>query len=312
MLWGVLLKRAMWVLDFVIVTIVAIVGSKVLSDKVGQYAKFPAVETASLTGPSGRVRDIPPESHFELIAKTTLFGPSPDAVEEVEEPEEEVTTTEETQLNLELTGIYYPRVAIIFNREGGEHIQKAYLEGDEIVEKPQVVLAEVLQDHVLIRLDDRTERLSLWTDMDMSLPGSSGRALAGNRGVRPVMGPRGVRTQPPIQRPGPGRPISVNMAEVMKEAQQEDVQEILRQIRPEVVREGGRPIGLKVTQLKDHPLFRKIGVQEGDIFTSVNGQPIDSFQKAYEMAQRYQNARSLRIGIIRDKRRQFLTYNIAR
>ena len=99
----------------------------------------------------------------------------------------------------------------------------------------------------------------------------------------------------------------VSMKDLMKEASDNDeLQDVMRKIKATVHKENGRTVGLKVTNLQNHEVFRKLGVREGDVFTTVNGLKLDSLPKAYELARKFENSRSLRIGIIRNNRPHFI------
>ena len=57
------------------------------------------------------------------------------------------------------------------------------------------------------------------------------------------------------------------------------------------------------------PLAKQLGLENGDVLQTVNNEKIDSEQKVLEMVQKYQDAGSFRIGIMRNGKQKIITYN---
>lgn len=73
-------------------------------------------------------------------------------------------------------------------------------------------------------------------------------------------------------------------------------------------RTNGNVLGITAAGIGEFPLAQRLGVQEDDILQTVNNEKLDSGDKIMEMMQKYQNASSLRIGILRDGKPKVITY----
>lgn len=57
--------------------------------------------------------------------------------------------------------------------------------------------------------------------------------------------------------------------------------------------------GLKIKGVREGDIVSRAGIQEGDVIREINGQPVDSYQKALQVAGKAKNADELRIRILR-------------
>jgi len=57
--------------------------------------------------------------------------------------------------------------------------------------------------------------------------------------------------------------------------------------------ENGAMVGIELTKIKDDSLYQKVGLQDGDILTSVNGVPIDNPAATAEVLRNLQSAQEL-------------------
>ena len=72
---------------------------------------------------------------------------------------------------------------------------------------------------------------------------------------------------------------------------------------------GGKIAGIELKELKD-PVFRELGVQPGDVIQHVNGMRITDIDSAMRVYQRYNNARLVRVGILRNGKPMSLVFRL--
>lgn len=91
----------------------------------------------------------------------------------------------------------------------------------------------------------------------------------------------GFGNEPAIQRAGNN--FSVSRSDVKD--QLNNYQSLLKTARaiPYTDPATGEPIGFKITQLQPGSLFQKLGLQPGDVIKGVNGEPMNSLNKALEV-----------------------------
>lgn len=273
------------------------------------------IETANL------VRTPRDRASYESLVASGLFGaagrwdpnaeqPPPPEPETIDVPEE----IEESTLNLVLKGTIALEpgdpfsVAFIENTEKRDR-PRSYLLGHEVVEN--VFLETVYQREVILlnkrSAPARRERLR----MEESKP-----SQAGDRGGAQQLA--AMRPAPPVRPGAPPRPsppdspierMTVNRAELMQEVF--DNYATLSRLTPEIAHdEEGNILGLTAQGIGQQPMAQKLGFQENDIVQTINNERIDSEDRILEIMEKYQNATSFRIGILRNGRPHVLTYRI--
>lgn len=86
--------------------------------------------------------------------------------------------------------------------------------------------------------------------------------------------------------------------------------DLMTKVKPELVRdENGKVSGITAADISDVPLAQQLSLENGDVLQTVNNEKIDSEQKILEMVQKYQDAGSFRIGIMRNGKQKIITYN---
>lgn len=85
---------------------------------------------------------------------------------------------------------------------------------------------------------------------------------------------------------------------------------LVSRVKPELYRNADGTVGgITARGLAEVPLARQLGLEEGDVLQSVNNERIDSQQKVLEMIQKYQNAGSFSVGILRNGKQKTISYN---
>jgi type II secretory pathway component PulC len=86
--------------------------------------------------------------------------------------------------------------------------------------------------------------------------------------------------------------------------------DLVTKVKPELYRDAsGKVAGITAADIAEVPLAKQLGLENGDVLQTVNNEKIDSEQKVMEMVQKYQDAGSFRIGIMRNGKQKIITYN---
>ncbi len=238
-------------------------------------------------------------AYQDLISKK-LFGPAGDF--ETPKPGDAPPTPPageitETELNLRLLGTVALRPddpfasAIIEDQD--QRITKGYTVGQDVTDK--VKLVKVFPREVLIlnarKNPAKEERLS----MDEKEEGEAAPSPAG-----PAMP---VRAEPTEK-------VNLSREEFVNDLYT-NYSDLVTKVKPEMYRDpSGKIAGVTAANISQVPLAGKLGLQDGDVLQTVNNEQIDSEQKIMEMVQKYRNANSFRIGILRGGQTKVITYSL--
>lgn len=74
--------------------------------------------------------------------------------------------------------------------------------------------------------------------------------------------------------------------------------------------EGGEPVGFKLFSIRPNSLYSKIGIQNGDVITRINGYEINSPDKALEVYQKLKDSKSINVDLKRRGKPLTLEYGI--
>ena len=90
-----------------------------------------------------------------------------------------------------------------------------------------------------------------------------------------------------------------------------DLQNVLQQAAMVPVRgPGGEVTGFRFVNIQNDSIYTKLGLQVGDVIKKINGEPIDSPQKALELYGALKGASTISVTSERDGREQTTDYNI--
>jgi len=76
--------------------------------------------------------------------------------------------------------------------------------------------------------------------------------------------------------------------------------ELMKRVQVVPVLDGGKLSGVRLSTGADVALLNQIGLQPGDIVTSVNGTPIDSIERGQQIMSSLGNASSVRVTVLRE------------
>lgn len=219
----------------------------------------------------------------------------------------------DTELQLQLRGVIgssdEPSARAII--ADGEN-QEIYAIGDELPVGREVTLAKVLGTRVILNNDGRYESLWLYPD------GEDGPDLAS-------VGRGASRNDPPARSPEPrswsgsdageADPEQVSRsrneaaerqrrAAESPESPEEVVDEVAQSLSDVVSlsihREDGQVAGYRISPGRDSDTFQSLGLEAGDIVTSVNGMPLDNPGNIMEIYRNMSDATSASLQIERD------------
>ncbi len=71
---------------------------------------------------------------------------------------------------------------------------------------------------------------------------------------------------------------------------------------------GGKITGFKVVSVRPNSIYTEMGIKRGDIIRGVNGDAVDSPQRAMQMYQSLKQGQLLNIQIVRDGQRRIINY----
>jgi len=203
----------------------------------------------------------------------------------------------DTELNLRLVGttVTPGMSSAILEVKDQNHTAATYFLEDTVMDG--VTLVEIGKREVFILnergAESRRERVSM--DDPANAPPVVAAAAPAPEPERPTGG---------IQR------ITLNREELASEIMS-SYSDIVTKVRPELARDdNGEVLGVTAANISSVALARKLGLADGDILQTVNNEKIDSEGKIYEMIQKYQNASSLRLGVISNGQPKVITYRI--
>ncbi|MFA5530324.1 MAG: type II secretion system protein GspC [Thiohalomonadaceae bacterium] len=205
--------------------------------------------------PAPQVRQARSTPRLAPVADLSLFG----RIETVAGVGGGPVDAPETRLNLILRGVLAtgspPYARAIVSAAGGD--ERSYRVGEDL--PGGATLDQVLADRVILQRAGRFE--ALYLPKDMETPGASfaraGSPSVAGRGSGVAAHDTGMRLQ-----------------QVREQIMQDPTQAFsLARVQP--VMEGGKLRGYRLSPNREQQLFRQLGLQPGDVVTSVNGIPLD-------------------------------------
>ncbi len=237
-------------------------------------------------------RQTRPPSDLSTIVEGDLFaGPGAPALPtDPRSPSTPSVPSAEDELGLKLIGTVagdsVTSRAVIQNKATG--VALPYKVGDmvgaatvESIESDRVVVRVAGRRKVLPResgtLNPAKERSS---ESKPQSPGSAGK-------------PATVEKQTPRNRPSMGY-----------------VEDIFHKAKIEPYVKNGRTEGLKITGLEDNVLTGLLGLKNGDVVQTVNGQTLTSKQKAFQVLQKAKTQSKLQMQLLRDGKTKELSFDL--
>lgn len=195
------------------------------------------------------------------------------------------------------TGAPDDSYAVLYDRKTRE--QDLYQINDFVQDKARIL--EIDRDRILLQRGDDREVL------EMVEPDES---IHKRRGRRPRSRGRG-RTH--HDQNVEVKRLSANSYAISEDQVQkslDNMNRLMTQIRVVPNFQGGKADGFKVFAIKPRSIFAQLGLRNGDVIRSVNGDPISDPSKAFTLLQGLRDESELSVKITRRGRDQTLNYEI--
>jgi type II secretion system protein C len=242
-----------------------------------------------------------PRVAYQEIVNRDIFNIAPP-------PQERVEVVEKIDLHLQLIGVSTSTqgkapFAIIADRTGQQNV---YRLGTTVPEAGKLV--EVDPDRVYI--DHNGKRVAIMLPReDMPGPVQSAQPLA-----PPSTDDSGDETASNDEPFEPNvEDLGDNRYKIPKETLDHSVgnlSQLLTQIRAIPNIQNGKTNGFSLSEIEPGSVFDEMGLQEGDVLRSINGQPITDPSQAMQMMAALRNTTQLSIQVLRDGHPTTLTYQI--
>lgn len=234
-----------------------------------------------------------PYSSYRAIVRRDLFKTRKTPVAPSKDTGVNLDEIGQTSLKLKLwgtvTGDPETSYAVIENTQNRQ--QNLYRVGDSV---QNATLKMILRSKVVLTHNGRDEMLA----MEKIQPSQSTpirRAI--RRSVAPQ--PGGIRTQ------------RVSLRRSMITDAMQDVSKLMTEIKisPHLGQDG-QPSGLAVSNIKPNSIFRRMGLRNGDVLKSIDGQDIRTVDDALRLYESMKSADSISLQIQRRGRDRNIEYNI--
>lgn len=299
MIRSLVIRQSFLVIDAALVVLALATGVMVVAKFLEAPLSIPPVQAneADAGAEQQYVRAVAARDQYNSPLAARLFGDAgayDPGASPVEAPLETAqTTVVETELNLRLIGTTATDTLASAIIEDGSMpgSAKSYDVGTVVVEN--VTLEEVHPRHVLIRNKqngkDQTEKLSMDDQKDQQVASAA-----------PILPNAGGGTERK----------TINRQELMQDLML-NYQDLITKVKPELYRDAsGKVVGITASNIGQIGVAQKLGIQDGDVLQTVNNENIDSEAKVMEMIQKYQNASSFRIGLLRNGKPSVVTYRL--
>lgn len=262
----------------------------------GAPLKLPALTRAAALSAPGRSR-----AYYDAIVRRDIFNlePAPEAPAELA-----------TNLHIKLLGtsqLTLSRPFIIVLDQNTQK-QSLYQLGDEIPDAGKLV--SVYKDHAIILHQGRRIKLEMPSQPvpaaeEAPAPNPLRRPWGGSLHGFPV-GPMSMRGG--VRQLGPGR-FAIDRSDLNNHLQ--NMASLFTQIRavPNLGADGSSN-GFKLSEIQPGSIFQEVGLHDGDILTSVNGQGVSDPARAMQLLGQLRDQSSINLTVLRNGQPLQLHYYI--
>lgn len=315
MLRGLLIRQGLLLVDLLLAGAIVVMAYFVVSDVFAQQdilANESSAEPTEAPQPE-RLRTALNRQEYDIIGERGLYGPagntSSDAppAEVLDEPTE-IETTLPLQLFGTVSAFPTDPLATAIIENGFSKTTETYYLNQPVVEN--VILAEVHDSKVVLFNKAKNTRENLYIKDD-SLNVLQGAAVGS---------PEGPSAEASRMPPRPGRmavtadagePTALKREELIKDLEQIDFAQTIAELSPELVHDAnGKVTGITSKTVENIPMAKKFGFKNGDEIQMINGVPIDSQQRIIEVFNRFQNAPTHWVRVMRNGKPQTLVFKI--
>ncbi len=242
--------------------------------------------------PASTERQTRSPSDLSAITETDLFaGPgSPALATDPRSPSSPSVLSVEEELGLKLIGTvagdFVTSRAVIQNKATG--VALPYKVGDMV---GAATVESIESDRVVVRVAGR--RKVLPRESGTLNPAKERSSESKPQSTQPTGKPASVEPQPPRNRPALGY-----------------VEQVFHKAKIEPYVKNGRTEGLKISGLEDNSLTGLLGLKNGDVVQTVNGQTLTSKQKAFQVLQKAKTQSKLQLQLLRDGKAKDLSFDL--
>lgn len=236
-----------------------------------------------------------PATYYGIIAKRDIFNsvkPTPAAA-----PVEQVAAPTQLKLKLWGTAVFDTGTSFSIIEDQGARKQGVYAIDDVVPGNATVKAIE--WDRVVLLHNGRDEILTL-EEAKSTGPARPVAAVASAPAGSAASG-SGIQQTADNE-------FSVPRTEV--DTALENMSQLFTQIRAVPHFEGGQSVGFRLFAIRRGSLFDRIGLKNGDIIRSINGNEMNDPSKAVALLQELRDASNLDVEITRNQQPQKLTYSI--
>jgi general secretion pathway protein C len=234
-----------------------------------------------------------PRSYYDAVVKRDIFNLRP-------ETEAAPAPAVSEDLHIKLLGTSHLTLAkpfaVIEDQSGNESL---YRLGDDIPGAGK--LAEVRESSVVIEHEGRRVLVKIPQEL-VSEPLMAMRPFGGSPArSHSRFGGKGVR------RIGSNRYM---LSRSTVDSSLQNMAKLFTEIRAIPNFQNGTSNGFRLSEIQSGSIFQQIGLRDGDVLVSVEGQPINDPAKAMELLGNLRNRDSISLNVIRDGEPVNLTYTI--
>lgn len=239
---------------------------------------------------------VKPATHYALIHKRDIFN----SVKPTPAPVAAAEPAAVTQLKLKLwgTAVFDSGSSFSIIEDLGARKQGVY--GINATVPGNATVKAIEWDRVILVHNGRDEVLEL------EKPTATGGARPGAGAMVRAPAAPGAGTGAGIQQMAENEFV-VPRAEV--DSALENMSQLFTQIRAVPHFEGGQSVGFRLFAIRRGSLFDRIGLKNGDIIRSINGNEMNDPSKAVALLQELRDASNLDVDITRNQQPQKLTYS---
>ena len=299
--------------NFYFVYLAAIVVGSYLA--AGVVTEFAATAILKAQGPSRgaaiarptsvNVRPAPPESVVAIASGRNPFDAEPPVQPETEE-EQETKGPDLADLGVNLLGVLVARrpewTMALVQVQGQTQIVGI---GSLILDRAEVV--QIASRYLVVRMGEHQKVVKLWGEkVGPKPPGAMGPPRPFAMGDQPPPGLGGDAAKG-VKKVGP---YEYHIDRGMLDENLQDLTKLGMQARiiPNYV--DGKYQGFRLVGIRPDSLYRAIGLESGDLVTRVNGQDIDTPNRAIQLFEELRNSPTITLDLERRGQKVTMTYKV--
>ncbi len=304
-----LLRKYLWAIDLLVIAICAVFSARatatIIQTRITRIT--PPVRSAPRTAPTASVGTYYGKEVEEILKRNIFCSTCPPILEKPVDPNLKPTETplQRTSLPLRLLAVMFapppgdPRWSVAIIRDTEDHAVGPYSIGSKVRD---ATISDIVEDRVYLEVSGRKEYLDL-IDKAPATPNAPVAAAPSAPPADPLMAEldRGIK----------------KIGEHNYEVQRATVDSLLgnmsllsrsARIVPEI--RDGKAAGFRLFSVRPDGPFAKIGLQNGDVISAINGLEMTSPDKALEVYTKLKSASHLSVGLERNGQKINKEYNI--